>query len=89
MSQFVSAVVGAPSDLSDAERAALLQLAVQNVATLDGISRQAAADVLDRAADSGDALLAGDAEHVTVSIHGRALVAISREDLRRAVATVR
>jgi hypothetical protein len=89
MSQFVSAVVGAPSDLTDAERGALLQLAVHNVATLDGISRQAAADALDRAAATGDAHLAGDANHVTVTIHGRALVAISREDLRRTVATVR
>jgi hypothetical protein len=89
MSQFVSAVAGAPSDLTDAERAALLQLAVGAAATLDGISRQAAADLLDRDAASGDAHLAGDAKHVTVTIHGRALVAISREDLRTAVATVR
>lgn len=81
MSEFVSAVAGAPSDLSDAERAALLQLAVHNAAALDGISRQAAADLLDRAAATGDAHLAGDAEHVLVTVHGRALVAISREDL--------
>jgi hypothetical protein len=89
MSQFVSAVAGAPSDLTDAERAALLQLAVGTVAALDGSSRQAAADLLDRAAATGDALLAGDGERVTVSIHGRVLVAISREDLRRAVSAVR
>jgi hypothetical protein len=89
MSQFVSAAVGAPSDLTDAERAALLQLAVHNVATLDGIPRQAAADLLDRAAATGDAHLAGDAEHVTVTIHGRALVAIGREDLHRLTAAVR
>jgi hypothetical protein len=89
MSQFVSAVAGAPSDLTDTERAALLQLAVGAVAEFDGISQQAAADLLDRAAASGDAHLAGDAKHVTVTIHGRALVAISRKDLRRAVAAVR
>jgi hypothetical protein len=81
MSQFVSAVAGAPSDLSDNERAALLQLAVHNVAAVDGISLKAAADALDRAAATGDALLAGDANHVTVTVHGRALVAISRRDL--------
>jgi hypothetical protein len=81
MSEFVSAVAGAPSDLTDNERAALLQLAVSAVATHDGISRQAAADLLDRAAATGDALLAGDANHVTVTVHGRALVAISRGDL--------
>jgi hypothetical protein len=45
MSEFVSAVAGAPSDLTDNERAALLQLAV------------------------------------SVTVHGRALVAISRGDL--------
>jgi hypothetical protein len=84
MSEFVSAVAGAPSNLTDAERAVLLQLAVHNAATLDGISQQAAADLLDRAAATGDAHLAGDAEHVTVTVAGRALVAISREDLRRA-----
>ena len=81
MSQFVSAAAGAPSDLTDAERAALLQLAVQNVAAMYGITKQAAADLLDRAAATGDAHLAGDAEHVLVTVHGRALVAISREDL--------
>jgi hypothetical protein len=81
MSEFVSAAAGAPSDLTDAERVALLQLAVQNVAALDGITPKAAADLLDRAAATGDAHLAGDAEHVFVTIHGRALVAISREDL--------
>jgi hypothetical protein len=89
MSQFASAVAGAPSDLTDTERATLLQLAIHNVAALDGITAKAAADLLDRAAAAGDAHLAGDAERVTVTIGGRALVAISREDLRRAVATVR
>jgi hypothetical protein len=88
MSQFVHAVAGDPSDLTDAERAALLQLAVHNAATLDGITKWAAADLLDQAAATGDAHLAGDAEHVTVTIAGRALVAISREDLRRLVTTV-
>jgi hypothetical protein len=81
MSQFVSAAAGAPSDLTDAERAALLQLAVDAVAESDGISLKAAADLLDRAAATGDAHLAGDAHHVSVTIHGRALVAISRADL--------
>jgi hypothetical protein len=81
MSQFVSAVAGAPSDLTDAERAALLQLAIHNAAALDGITLKAAADLLDRAAEQGHAHLVGDAEHVTVTIHGRALVAISRADL--------
>jgi hypothetical protein len=89
MSEFVSAVAGAPSDLTDTERAALLQLATANAAAMYGISRQAAADLLDRAAADGDTHLAGDATHVFVTVNGRALVAITREDLRRAVVTVR
>lgn len=85
MSEFVRAAAGAPSNLTDAERAVLLQLAVHNAATLDGISRQAAADQLDRAAECGDAHLVGDDEHVTVTVAGRALVAITRQSLRELV----
>jgi hypothetical protein len=86
VSKFVSAVAGAPSNLTDAERAVLLQLAVVNVAALHGISREAAADQLDRAAERGEVLLVGDADHVTVIVAGRELVAINREDLRRTAA---
>jgi hypothetical protein len=85
MSEFATAIASGPSDLTDNERATLLQLAVQNVAALDGITLKAAADLLDRAAASGDAHLAGDDEHVTVTIHGRALVAITRQSLRELV----
>jgi hypothetical protein len=89
MSQFISAATGVPSDLTDGERAALLQLAVGVVAIDDDISRQAAADVLDRAAATGDAAIEGDSEHVTVTIHGRPLIAVSRKELRRAAGDVR
>jgi hypothetical protein len=84
MSEFASVIAGT-ADLTDAERAALLQLAVQNVAAVDGITLKAAADLLDRAAATGDAHLAGDAEHVTVTVHGRALVAMPRRSLRELV----
>jgi hypothetical protein len=84
MSEFASVIAGT-ADLTDAERAALLQLAVQNVAAVDGITLKAAADLLDRAAATGDAHLAGDAEHVTVTVHGRALVAMTRRSLRELV----
>jgi hypothetical protein len=89
MSQFVSAAAGAPSDLSDVERLWLAALAVGTVAALDSITPDAASGLLHEAAADDGVHLVGDAERVTIFVHGRQLVAITRDALRRAVATVR
>jgi hypothetical protein len=85
MSTLVTAVYGAASNLTDAERAVLLRSAVANLADSEGIGEQEAAAVLDRAAETGDVHLAGDAHQVEVTVYGQAVVEISRADLRALV----
>ena len=82
MSSLITAAIGAASGLTDAERATLLADAVDAVADRDGLSREAAADLLDQATASGDARLVGDAERVTVTVHGQPVVAMTRAELR-------
>jgi hypothetical protein len=88
MSEFTTAVASA-SGLSDTERLWLAALAVGTVAALDSITPDAASSLLHQAATDDDVHLVGDAERVTIFVHGRQLVAITRDALRRAVATVR
>jgi hypothetical protein len=82
VNEYITAAIGAASGLTDPERALLLADAVDAVADHDGLSREAAAELLDRAAATGDARLVGDVEQVAVYVHGQAVVAISRAELR-------
>jgi hypothetical protein len=82
MSSLITAAIGAASGLTDTERATLLARAVDAVAARDGLSREAAADLLDRATETGDARLVGDAEQVAVHVYGQAVVGMSRAELR-------
>jgi hypothetical protein len=85
LSQYITAVYGAASGLSDAERRLLLGDAVDAVAHRDGLSHGAAAAQLDQAADRGAVSIEGDAERVAVTVHGQAVVAMTRAELRRLV----
>ena len=82
MSSLITAAIGAASGLTDAERATLLADAVDAVADRDGLSREAAADLLDQATASGDARLVGDTEQVAVHVYGQLVVAMTRAELR-------
>ena len=82
MSSLITAAIGAASGLTDTERATLLARAVDAVAARDGLSREAAADLLDQATASGDARLVGDAEQVAVYVHGQPVVVMGRAELR-------
>jgi hypothetical protein len=82
MSSLITAAIGAASGLTDAERALLLADAVDAVAARDGLSREAAAELLDRATETGDARLVGDAERVTVTVYGEPVVVMTRAELR-------
>lgn len=76
------------SGLTDRERALLLADAVDAVAQHDGLSHEAAADLLDRAAETGRAHLAGDDHAVAVTLDGEVVVQVDRDELR-ALAGVR
>jgi hypothetical protein len=80
-SQLTRPVYG-DAGLSDAERAVVLQLAVEGVAAAAGVSPLAAAVALDEAAGRGAAHLVGDADRVAVEVDGEPLVTVSRDWLR-------
>ena len=84
-SQFATPVLGS-SGLSDAERAAVIRMAVAVVAAAEDLPPEDAADVLDRAAETGHAHLAGDDRSVALTLDGEVLLAVDRDELRAAVA---
>jgi hypothetical protein len=82
-SRYVSALAGAPNDLSDAEREVVFGLAIAAVAHRYGITSLAAATQLDRAAERGVVRLEGDDETVVLTVGACELVRISRRSLHK------
>jgi hypothetical protein len=83
LSELATTIFG-DSRLSDDERAALMQLAVQAVARRAGVTAVAAAVALDEAAGRGAARLEGDGGAVVLVVDGEVVVSARRDFLRGA-----
>jgi hypothetical protein len=74
--------VGGRSGLTDAERSVLAYVTLRHVAAELAISDQAAADLLDSYAETGDSRIVGDRRVVAMVVAGRELVRVDRAWLR-------
>jgi hypothetical protein len=74
--------VGGRSGLTDAERSVLAYVTLRHVAAELAISDQAAADLLDSYAETGDSRIVGDRHVVAMVVAGRELVRVDRAWLR-------